>query len=157
VNYIKKKNQLILALALAVFCMGCSSGGPMFKPITYLPADQSVIYLYRLNDDENKEFTITYNEKEICVLENDGYFPFYVNEGKVKISAAVNFNFFTSGLVDLAALNTNFVFEAEIGKSYYIKCNSVGALGQELSIRLVPENFGINNIKECRLLEPISQ
>jgi hypothetical protein len=158
-KYIKNKYRLILAVVLAVSFMGCSSlSGPLFKPAAEIPTDKSIIYLYRPNDDRNTEFTIEYNNMEICVLENGGYFPFFVEEGKVEISSSVNFKMFATGLLDIAvAGTTEFYLQAEPGKSYYIQCQAIESGGNKLFIKSVPENFGINDIKECRLLEPISQ
>ncbi len=156
-NFIKNIYQLLIALSLAVFYVSCSSSlsGSFFKPVADIPTDKSVIYLYRPNDDKSTEFTITYNNKEICILESGGYFPFFVKEGKVVISSSANFKLFVTGLLQTAG-STNFVYKAEPGKFYYVMCQAVGSDGSELSIKLVPENFGIKSIKECRLLEPIS-
>jgi len=155
-HYTKNKYQLIIAIALAVFYMGCSSSlsGPLFKPATDIPTDKSLIYLYRPDEDHSTEFTITYNNMEICILESGGYFPFFVEEGKVAISSSVNFKLFSTGLFDQAVSSSpDLVFEAEPGKSYYVECRG----NQSLTKKLVPENFGINDIKECRLLDPIFQ
>ena len=155
-SYIKRKYKLLIAFAIAILYIGCSSSlsGPMFKPVMDIPTDKSVIYLYRPDDDKNTEFTITYNNREICVLENGGYFPFFVEKGKVEISSNANFKMFVTGLLQTAG-STDFVFKAEPGKNYYIMCQDAEG-SSELSMKLVPENFGINNIKECRLLEPIT-
>jgi len=156
-SYIKNIYQILLLFAIAIFYMGCSSlSGTLFKPVTDIPADKSVVYLYRPNDDRSTEFTITYHGKEICVLENGGYFPFFVEEGIVKISSSANFKLFVTGLLQTTG-STDFVFKAEPEKSYYIECEAREFGGQKLSIQLQPENFGIHNIKKCRLLEPISR
>jgi len=135
--------------------VGCSSSlsGPLFKPTTDIPTDKSIIYLYRPDTGHTTEFTMTYNNMEICILESGGYFPFFAEVGKVEISSAVNFKMFSTGLLDQAMSGSaDLVFEAEPGKTYYIEC-----LGhQKLTIKLVPENYGISRIKGCRLLEPIS-
>lgn len=141
---------------LAVFYIGCSSSlsGALFNAVTDIPADRSVIYLYRPIDDKSTEFTITYNNKEICVLVSGGYFPIYAEEGKVEISSSANFKMFVTGLLQTAG-STDLFFEAEPGKYYYVMGQPVESDPNKLSIKLVPENFGVNSIKECRLLEPI--
>ena len=157
-NHIKKTFWLIFIFIPTLFFISCSSlNGPLVKPVTDIPADQSVVYLYRLDDDVKKNYIIEYNDKEMCIMENGGYFPFFVKKGKVKLTSSVDYNFFTSGLVDLAAGKKDFFFEAKPGKSYYIKCHTAGAVHQELSLQLVPENFGSKNIKECKLLEPVTK
>ncbi len=140
---------------LAIYCIGCSTlKGPLFKPVLDVPEDQSVVYLYRMGDNSNTEFMITYNYEQLCVLKNNGYFPFFVEPGKVELSSAVQFKMFATGILDAAvATPTKFVFEAKPGLSYFIKCTAGTFGGQELTIKLVPENFGSNDIKECRLLE----
>ena len=107
------------------------------------------------NDDKSTKFTIKYNGQEICILENGGYFPFFVKEGKVKISSNANFKLFVTGLLQSAG-STDFVFKAEAGKSYYIICQDAES-GNELSMKMVPENFGLHSIEECRLLDTISK
>jgi len=142
-------------IGLAIFYVGCSSSlsGSLFKPATDIPSDKSIIYLYRPDTGHTTEFTIKYNNMEICILESGGYFPFFAEEGKVAISSSVNFKMFSTGLLVLAfSGSTDLVFEAEPGKSYYIECRG----HQELTKKLVPENYGITDIKVCRLLEPIS-
>ena len=121
-NYIKNFYQLLLALSLAVIFIGCSSSlsGSLFKPVTDIPTDKSVVYLFRPDDDRSTEFTITYRGKEIFILENEGYFPLLVKEGKVEISASANFKMFVTGLLQTSG-STDFVFEAEKGKYYYSK------------------------------------
>ena len=155
---IKNNFSVILIFIPALFFTSCSSlNGPLFKPVMDIPPEESVVYIYRMDDVEKKAFVIEYNDKEICILENGGYFPFFVKKGKVKLTSSIDYNFFTSGLVDLAAGKKDFVFEADAGKSYYVKCHTTGAVAQELSIQIVPENFGSKNIKECRLLEPVTE
>ncbi len=146
----------LFVITLAIYPIGCSSlKGPLYTAVSDIPEDQSVVYLYRINDNYNTEFMITYNYEEICVLVNNGYFPFFVEPGKVELSSAVQFKMFATGILDAAiATPTEFVFEAEPGKSYYLKCSAGEFSGQELTIKLVPENFGSNDIKECKLLDP---
>ncbi len=148
--------QFLLIFTLALISNGCSSlSGSLFKVVSEVPEDHSVVYLYRLNDKINTEFMIKYNNVEICILENNGYFPLFVKEGKVEISSLVQFKMFATGILDAAmAGSSEFVFEAVSGKSYYLKCSAEEFSGQRLTIDLVPENFGVNNIRECRLLQP---
>ena len=150
------KSIILISLAFSVFFIGCSSSlsDTLFKPVTHIPTNKSVIYLYRPNDDKSTKFTITYNNKEICVLENGGYFPLFVNEGKVEIFSTANFKLLVTPLF---VGSTDIVLKAEHGKYYYVLCQDDGFSGSKLSMKVVPENFGVNSIKECRLLEPISQ
>lgn len=157
-SYLNNVFKFLMAFVLSLLFIGCSSlSGPLFKPATNIPTDKSVIYLYRPNDNKNSEFTITYNNIEVCILESGGYFAFFAAEGKVELLSSVNFKLFATGLLDQAlAGTTDLIFTAEPEKSYYVQCQAIGSQGQELSMKLVPENFGINDIKECRLLDPIS-
>ena len=156
--YIKIFCKTLLIFTIAVFYIGCSSSlsGDLFKPVTNIPADRSVIYLYRPIDDKSTEFTITYNKREICVLVSGGYFPIYAEEGKVEISSSANFQMFVTGLLQTAG-STDLFFEAEPGKYYYVMGQTLESDPNKLSMKLVPENFGVNSIKECRLLEPITE
>jgi hypothetical protein len=141
---------LILFLISLVYLSCSSSQGPLFKKVTNIPPHQSVIYLFRSNDKVNSEFLITCNNKEVCLLENNGYFPYLVNEGKVVIRSFVQFKFFATGLLDLATADSSMlIFKADAGKSYYVECTSKESNKNELKISLVPENYGSIKIKEC--------
>ncbi len=145
---------LILFFISLVYLSCSSSQGSLFKKVTNIPSHQSVIYLFRSNNRVNSEFLITCNNKEVCVLENNGYFPYLVNEGKVVVKSFVQFKFFATGLLDLAmADSSQLVFKADAGKSYYIECASKESNTNELKISLVPESYGSIKIKECPLLE----
>ena len=98
---------LILFFISLVYLSCSSSQGPLFKKVTNIPPHQSVIYLFRSNDKVNSEFLITCNNKEVCVLENNGYFPYLVNEGKVVVKSFVQFKFFATGLLDLAMADSS--------------------------------------------------
>lgn len=140
---------------IAYFLSACSAlNGPLFKPVNNIPENQSVIYMYRLENKSNSEFLIKSNGQDICILKNNGYFPFFVKPGRVDISSIIQFKLFTTGILDVAISEpSTLVLKAETGKSYYIKCETDEITGQELIMDLVPENFGSKNIKECKLLE----
>lgn len=115
---------------------------------------QSVVYLYRPDEGKRTEFTIKCNENQICILENKGYYPFFIGEGKVEITATVRFKMFTTGFLDAGMYDpTEFVLKAEPGKVYYIECEAGSdSGGQKLNIKVVPDNFGFIRIKDCILL-----
>ncbi len=147
--------RFIILVLFSVFLVSCSSSqGPLFKKISNIPEHQSAIYFFRSNDKVNSEFLMTCNNKEVCILENNGYFPYLVNEGKVVIKSFIQFKLFATGLLDLAmADSTQLVFKANAGKSYYVECAAKGSNKNELKISLVPENYGSIKIKDCPLLE----
>jgi Protein of unknown function (DUF2846) len=140
---------------IAYFLSACSAlNGPLFKPVNNIPENQSVVYMYRLENKSNTEFLIKSNGQDICILKNNGYFPFFVKPGRVDISSMVQFKLFATGILDAAVREpSKLVLKAETGKSYYIKCETDEITGQDLIMDLVPENFGSKNIKECKLLE----
>lgn len=156
-SYLKNIYRILFAFTFAVFFISCSSSlsDALFKPVTEIPPDKSVVYLFRPDDNKSTEFTIMYKNQEICILENGGYFPFYVEEGKVEISSKANFKMFVTGLLQTID-STDLVFKAEMGKYYYVMCQDDEFNGNKLLMKLVPENFGFNSIKQCRLLETIS-
>lgn len=158
-NILKKFGYFLILFIIAVFNLNCSSHqGPLFKKITEVPENQSVIYIYRFQDKLNTEFLIKYFDKEICILENNSYFPYLIEKGKVEISSMVQFKMFATGILDQAiAKPTQLVFEAEAGKSYFIECLADKLSGQELTLNVVPEKYGQNRIKECALVQTIDQ
>lgn len=157
-NNVKNKYPIILSFNFLLLCIGCSSlSGPLFKPILDIPTGKCIIYLYRLDDEHSSEFTVACNDSDICILEKWSYFPIINNAGKVKLSASVNFKLFTTGFLDKAiAGTTELIFKTEPGQSYYIECQALEWGGNKLTIKLVPKNFGMIRVKECRLLDPIS-
>ena len=158
-NYLKRFNYFLVIFVIAFFYLSCSSHqGPLFKMVTEVPADQSVIYLYRSEDKINTEFIIKYNDTEICIMENNGYFPYIVEKGKIELVSMVQFKMFATGILDQAMANsTQLVFEAKPGKTYFIECLADDLGGQELTLNVVPEKYGQNRIKECRLLQSIDK
>jgi hypothetical protein len=156
----KKYIYIILILFCAIFVFSCAAGlqGPLFKPVSEIPKDKSIIYIYRINDKINTEFIINYFDKELCVLQNNGYFPYIIDQGKVELTSKVQFKMFATGILDQAIANpTQLIFEAQAGKTYYIECKADELGGQELSINKVPDKYGRNRIKECKLLDPFTQ
>lgn len=152
-NYLKR----FVIILLILLYVGCSSHqSPLFKKVSEIPENMSVIYIYRTEDKLNTEFLIKYFDQEICILENNGYFPYLVEEGKVELTSNVQFKMFATGILDQAMANpTELVFEAKAGNSYYIECKADELGGQELTIDQVPENYGKNRIKNCRLIQSI--
>jgi len=156
---LKRYISFLILFVIVFFNYDCSSHqGPLFKKVTEIPENQSVIYLYRFEDKINTEFLIKYFDKEICILENNGYFPYIVEKGKVELSSTVQFKMFATGILDQAMANpTQLVFEAKAGESHFIECVADELGGQELTINKVPEKYGQNRIKECMLLQPIDK
>ncbi len=154
--YLRKLfTYLIFILILSCLASCSSSKGPLFKRVSNIPAHQSVVYLFRSNDKVNTDFLITLNDKKTCIMENNGYFPVLVNEGKVVIKSFVQFKFFATGLLDMATADSSLlVFKADPGKSYYVECLTKESSPQELNLKLVPENYGGIKIKNCPLLKP---
>ena len=153
--------QFLFAVIIALVYSGCASSlqGPAFTPINEIPEGKSLIYLYRPDDKKRTEFEIKCNENQICIMENKGYYPFFIGEGKVEITSTVKFKMFATGLLDAGLYgSTDFVFKAEPGKIYYLECEADGGSGgQKLNIKIVPENFGSIRIKDCILLPSVTQ
>lgn len=151
--------QFARLLAFSVLLCGCSSSkGPLFQTITDIPADRSVIYAFRPDDNKRTEFTFTCNGREIGILKRQGYFPILVEPGKVEIISKVRFKMFVTGLLGPAMIEpSEYVFEAKPGTVYYVECLAGELGGQKLSISLVPERYGQLKIQECHLLTAASE
>jgi hypothetical protein len=143
---IKRLYHILFVFVLTLSCVSCSSlQGPVFKKITDIPQNKSVVYLYYPNNNINPDLIIKYKNKEVCILKNGGYYPFIADEGKFEISSEIR-----SLIIDNS---TEFVFKADAGKSYFIECQVEAGYVAKPIIKLVPENFGMNRIKDCILLD----
>lgn len=141
-----------LYIATIVSSVGCSStSGPLFKEVTDIPQGRGIAYIFRPDDGKSTEFTLTVNGIEVGILESMGYLPVFIEEGKVEIASAVRFKLFVTGIQALGG-QTEFVFKAEAGRTYYLECLADRSDGQKLSITVVPENYGRLRIKGCHLL-----
>ena len=143
---------LLVFVILNIHC--ASQQGALFKKVTNIPEDKCLIYIYRAEDKMNTEFLIKYFDQELCILQNNGYFPYFADNGKVKLTSTVQFKMFATGILDQAIANpSELVFKAETGKTYYIECTANELGGQELSINVVPLKYGQNQIKQCSLMQ----
>ncbi len=143
---------ILLALAL-VCCGGCASG-PRFEPMTSIPADKAVVYVYRPKQvigwgglfPVNSPWIVCPNGEKCVDLRQGGYCVFEMSPGT---------NIFTSSLVSPSALldvihnheelcRTNF----EAAKTYYLKF-SVGATRAKL--KLVEPETAVAELEHLKL------
>jgi hypothetical protein len=107
------KSVKFLLLLAAALTLGCASGPP-FEPVTAVPPEKALIYVYRPPVFHGAAFSpgITINGKSVVALTSGGYVPYFADAGPIKVDA-VN--------VGVRSIN----FEAKGGGTYYVKGGTV--------------------------------
>lgn len=139
--------RVISSLVVAALITGCSASGPAFKPLSAIPPDKGVVYIYRSPSYMGSGVygTVTANTTPITKIKNGGYFPFLSSPGTVHFT------------VTTEATNEADVV-VEPGKEKYLKTTiGMGFLAGHLKFSEVSPEIGRKEIAECNLLEPIEK
>jgi hypothetical protein len=108
----KKFIYLLMVIFLFAF-YSCESGGDIkvgenFTPVKEIPAGKALVYLYRPTAWAFLAYyKISANGKEIITLPVNGYYPLFVEPGKVVFSAETE-------------VKKEIALDAEQGKTYYL-------------------------------------
>lgn len=148
---------------------GCAAPkikGPLFTPITLNSEAMALVYVYRPSGEKYgyaRTYYLYNEEEKIVDLEHGGYFPFEVAAGKVSLLADVNYDavsFFRRGGIFMYAIenslstNATLEFEAERGKSYFIRFKPINHFTYfEPTLSLMAEGEGLVEISKSRLIE----
>lgn len=151
--------NLQTALLLFIFFVGCSYPkleGPNFKPLTDLPEDKALIYIYWVDEYDpygnnlQTQYTLEANGIVVGTIKNGGYIPYFFNGTEVELTA-----FGSSGFFSLSSYN----FSVENGKVYYIACTTLisdkmgGAMYlNQLQMEIVSKIRGSAEIQGCKLI-----
>lgn len=124
---------------------GCSASGAAFKPVNPIPPGKGVVYIYRESGFVGGGVygTVTANNTPITKIRNGGYFPYLANPGPVHFE------------VSTEATNEADV-TVEAGQEKYLQTTvGMGLFVGHLKFSEVSPEVGRNEIRECKLLEPV--
>jgi hypothetical protein len=139
--------SLLLALTGSVFLVGCTA--PRFTPITSIPPDKALVYIYRkahiIGSAGNHRIAV--NGQRITSLYNGSYFPYFASPGTNAFGSAL---FSPSLALNLILRDDDlFKLDAEAGKTYYLQFKIATTWGPK--IVQMDEETGAQEMTKCRL------
>ncbi|MGZ7049253.1 MAG: hypothetical protein ACXVHO_04530 [Methanobacterium sp.] len=141
-----KNNKKIISLVVGATLMSGCASGPLFQPVNPIPSNKGVVYIYRQPSFLGGGLfgTATANAAAFTKIRNGGYYPYVSDPGPVHFEVSTE-----------ATNEADVVVEA--GKEKYLKTTvGIGFLVGHLHLTEVSPDIGKNEIKECKLLDPIS-
>jgi len=138
--------KIIILLGLPFVLLSCvTASGPVFKEVTAADND-SIIYFYREFSMYGAPMAVDIyaNEKFIVSLDNDGYFPYRVKPGLVKIKAVGGF------------LEGKLSMNVESKRKYYVRTGGQGSyngvtIKSGLILEYMDHKRGVTEITDNRL------
>lgn len=129
---------------LLALCLGCATSGPAFQPVSEIPPDKALVYIYRPSGfiGGGVRYHVSAGVERIVYLKPGGYFPYLAEPGETEFW----------GMTEARETITN---DLEPGRTYYLK-GSVGigiAIGRP-RFEFVDEERGAREVAECKLLPP---
>jgi hypothetical protein len=122
----------------------CGANGTSFVPVNP-PPGKGVVYIYqqtRLGCVATG--TLKANGNLITIIRHGGYFPYVGQPGDTIFVTKIDWN-------------RKATVRVEQGKSKYLKAEIAQPTARILKLTEVPASIGASEIKECKLLEPISR
>jgi hypothetical protein len=142
-------------LLLAALTLGGCKTPNYFKPVTNVPPDKALIYVYRKYNyfGSGARHKIYANQKPITVLYTDNYYPYLADPGKVILSVKEELMGEESLFNFMQPKKTAAEINVEAGKTYFLKFNIPSALTFRMRYSLVDANVAENEITNCALGE----
>jgi hypothetical protein len=130
-------------LALLGAISGCIAGPPIFQPVTSVPADKALVYIYRA-DISGLRYTVYAGEEPIVQTIGRGYFPYLTDPREVEFWAET-------------ASKSSVTLDLEPGQTYYLqaKVDFWLILGRP-RLALVSAGVGASEIDGCTLLVSVA-
>lgn len=141
----KSFSATIGVILISTLLAGCAVSGAPFIPIEATPLEKGVVYIYRQPGIVGGAVygTVTANHKPITKIKNGGYFPYVSDPGPVHFEVSTE-----------ATNEADVIVEA--GKEKYLKTTiGMGLFVGHLKFSEVSPEIGRQEIKECKLLEPL--
>jgi len=137
-----------LLVLCSVFLFGCTTAkGPAFTPITQIPDDKALIYIYKPKAYGMSMWKVKVNGEVITVLRRGGYYPYLATPGSYLISAEMLPRFGNLIVAHIEPERT-VTLTALAGNTYYIKSHS----GINPRLAIVTAKVGKRELKKCVLL-----
>ena len=154
-------------ILLGLFFTGCASSQPqgaLFANHPQFDTTKALVYIYRKGNESggyDRIYGLKANNKDITILKHGGYFPYVVEQGKIEFVAdlimtpvLIGMPLFTAieNASDNGAAKQELTVEA--GKIYYLQFYPIEHFTYyELRFKLNDGMTGLNDLKECKLLE----
>lgn len=142
-----KTKRVIGILLLIAVLSSCVTLGPPFKPVDSIPPGKALIYMYRTNAFVGGaiSYDMNVNDKIITILYRGGYYPHFVDPGKIDIWARTE-------------SKSSVTFVAEEGKTYYVRGSvTMGLMVGRPKLEVIDEATGAEEIKKCGLLKEFTE
>jgi hypothetical protein len=139
--------MLLLALTVSVSLVGCTA--PRFTPVTNVPPDKALVYIYRKAHISGSagNHRIAVNGQRVTSLYNGSYYPYLASLGTNTFGSAL---FSPSWVLNLAIKDDDlFKLNAETGKTYYLQFKIATTWGPK--IVQMDKQIGAKEITKCRL------
>ena len=138
----------MVAALVVVFLSGCETLGPQFTPVSEVPSDRALVYVFRQKEEIGflAVHRIVANTRHVCMLKNGSYNWFYAQSGNVTLQAlwAVGG---TPGRVE-----SDLALNVSPGKTYYVELRGWGMIMGWKLVQL-DEQSGARLIQICRFSE----
>ena len=131
---------VLMMIVVTALISGCASLGPKFESVSVIPDSQAVIYIYRPSRFVGGAVkpSVYDGDKVITELVSGGYYPYFVNPGKVELWSKTE----SKSSVELVA---------EKGRTYFVRGTiGMGVFVGRPHLEVVPEKVGMEEIKECK-------
>jgi hypothetical protein len=143
--------SFFLVGVIALVAVGCAVAppGPLFQPVSDLPKDKGIIYIYKPNNYGKSIYDISVNGKLITTLFRGRYYPYIANTGQntitgVKKARAGEIFTVVLGLEPDIKISVN----VEAGTSYYVERKG----GVFVRFELVPEGEALPRLRDTASL-----
>lgn len=137
-----KKSFLLLGAMLMVLAVtGCATTGAAYAPVQDVPAEQAIIYVYRIPAFTGSaiSYDVKLNGEFMGKLKNGAYFYAVVDPGSHVLSAKTE----VERTVDI---------NVEAGETYYVRGGVVfGVMVGRPSMLIIPNETAENEITECKM------
>ena len=134
------RRHATLALLALLALAGCAKGAP-YQPVTALPQDKAVIYIYRPSAfGFAKDYEVKRGDAVVVTMKSHGYYPYVTEPGTVTLSA-------TTETTDTVTL------EARPSQVYYVKAGmAVGVWVDRPRLVVVSRDEAEPELAHCKLL-----
>lgn len=124
---------------------GCAVSGPVFEEVSSIPPDKSLIYIYRSATMRGAAHTpyVVVNKSNAMPLRPGGYYPYFSDPGEAEIVIKN---------VGQSKIKVNLV----AGESYYVKGGTVPMAMGVPSIKLMPADTGLIEVKQCKRQQDVN-
>lgn len=137
----KKAYWLLSLLCVLSVSYGCSAKGPVFTPVATIPAEKSLIYVYRPSGffGGGVHYDVYAGQEKVCNLVQGGYCQYFGAPGEIEIWGKTESK--GAVTVDTKAGETTFV-KAGVGMGFFV--------GRP-NFTVVDATLGGSEIKDCKL------